>query len=198
MYFLQRSPTYNRSSHPRWAALLAGVLVLAHPKVHSDTDPLLQLRWLQGQWSGQGTGPTGPSAGQRDIVCALECRYLNVEASHRELGNNSEAGHYSALAMWTWHPGRARLLLHTFSDMAAVTTYEQDLAGSGPNQLVMLHRNPRDGSRARLIYRFEPPDAFVERYEQAPPEQGWTLQREYRFIRVRSRAPVTVWPQALL
>lgn len=154
------------------------------PTALAARNGLADLRWLQGHWQGRGEGPAGPSMGQRDIVCALDCRYLNMEAQHRPLEQNPEGTWYSTLAMWTWHPQRARLLLHSFDDFASVTTYEQQ-ARSAADQLELLVHYPRDGSRARLLYRFEPPDAFVERYEHAAHGQPWQLQREYRFVRAK-------------
>lgn len=145
-------------------------------------DPLQRLHWLQGSWSGTGEHAGVPVLLQRDIVCALGCRYLNVEARQRQ-ADQTEGEPGSLLALWTYHPGRQRLLLHVFDDFAALTTYVEDPAAGSSSRLVLVFEDLRDGSRRRVVYELQPPDAFVETLEHAGAGEAWQLQLQARFRR---------------
>lgn len=147
-------------------------------------DRLSQLRWLEGTWQGTAEGAAGRASLQRQIVCALGCRYLNVEGQYlpEQAGESATA----ALGMWGYDRKQGLLLLHTFDDVASVTTYVEDPQASSGGTLVLLTENRREGRRARFTYSFSPPDAYRERFELANRGEEFELYVETRFERVRS------------
>lgn len=156
-------------------------------------DPLERLHWLVGSWDGEGQGVSAGARQQREVLCALDCRYLNVESRSITgqavlpiVRNDAGEGPMpTALGMWTVAAGGRRLVLHTFDPQASVTTYEEQPGGAqGPLVLLAQWRPGRaDGWRARFSYRFQPPDAFHERFEVAHGPGAWQLVAEHTFRR---------------
>lgn len=161
--------------------LVAGLGVV---RAHAP-EPLAALRWLEGRWVGSGTGPHGREVLEREIVCALQCRHLNMETRLlRTEALDADAPRGDVLSMWGWHAGWQRLVVHQFDDFAAVTTYvEQPQAD--PARRVLLHEDLRARTRQRLTIEFQPPDAWQERHEWAADGGAFEL----RAVRRYQRAP---------
>ena len=151
-------------------------------------DPLARLHWLQGQWRGSGEGEHGAATLQRQIICALGCRYLNVEGEYRQIQNNPAGEFSTALGMWSVDPASQRLLLHTFDEKASVTTYIEDPTASSGHTLVLLSEDRRTGTRARFTYTFMPPDEYRERFELARRGEKFQIYIDNRFERVEAEA----------
>lgn len=191
-------------------ALLSLLALLCCPAVGVavEVDPLARLRWLVGEWEGVGEGVSLGSKQRREVLCALECRHLNVESQSITAATPASPARDAALdgpmpaalGMWTVDASHRRLVLHTFDSQASVTSYaevaQRANAAAVANRLVVMAQwrpGRHDGWRARFSYHFQPPDTFHERFEVARAGGAWELVAAHTFRR-RTGTPAALRP----
>lgn len=158
---------------------------------------LAALSWLVGHWEGEGTGVSAGSRQRREVLCALDCRYFNIES--RILSQPATAvvaredGPMPTALGMLGTTADGHLVLHTFDTHASVTSYAGAAGNGATLELTAAYRpGRRDGWRARFRYAWSPPDAFHERFEVAQGRGGFAVVAEHQFRRIQAEPEPTL------
>ena len=129
---------------------------------------------LQGVWEGHETGRAGIGVGHRSCELVLGDNFLfcdNMSTFEPQEANPSGEVHED-WNIFSYDRNRSRFVARQFNIETFVNTFVLDAAASEGGRLVFVSEsseNAPEGLRARLTYRFEGKDRFVETFELAFP-----------------------------
>ena len=152
--------------HPFLALAVISCSLCAQASVPAAVDPFAPVRFLVGEWTGEGDGQPGQSTGVASFRFEVEGRVL-VRKSYADqpAANDRPASHHEDLMTVFAEGGQLKALY--LDNEGHVIRY---LAAGVPGG-VAFTSEPGPGPRFRLTY-FQKSEALVNlRFEIAPPDK---------------------------
>ena len=175
-------------------AATSGVAVRTHEVAPAPpaADPWVQVRFLEGEWTGTAEGEPGVGTVHRSYQFILGHRFLherNFSAySPKQLNTPGEVHqHWSFIS---FDKQRQRLVLRQFHQEGFVNQYVQVAEQSSPRRLVFASEalENLDGRwRARETYEVGSADDFTETFELAEPGKEFQIYSRNTFKRATNR-----------
>jgi hypothetical protein len=142
---------------PRAIRIALSLCFLASIATAQTTDGLAEMRWLIGDWAGQGEGDPGTSTSERHTEAILDNHYLRVNGRsvYPIQERNPKGEVHAELDMWSYDRKRKAIVLRQFDTLGFVTTYVLDRAASTTDRWVLNAEhleNVPQGWRARYTY----------------------------------------------
>jgi hypothetical protein len=170
------------------ARLVLLLALLAFPSASARAgapDPWARLRFLLGEWRGEGEGDPGAGTGGSTFALELDGKILvrHNRADYPATATRPAMQHRDLLVVW---PGDADSLLHAsyFDNEGHVIQY--DVLAPGGRAVL---ESGGAGPRFRLTYEARPDGGLVTEFFTAPPGGGFTRYLTGTLRRVGPAAP---------
>jgi hypothetical protein len=163
-------------------------LLLAQQPQASSADPWAGLRILEGRWDGESSGQPGKGKSTRECSFVLNGKYLEIrnKSTYPPQPSNREKGEvHEDWGMISYDRSRKTHVFRQFHAEGFVNQYVAE-PSVVPNRIRFVSESIENipaGYRARETWTIDGPDAFVERFELAPPGKDFVLYSETRFQR---------------
>lgn len=146
------------------------------------------VRFLEGSWTGEGSGQAGVGKSERTYEFVLGGKFLRArnKAVYPPQAKNPKGEIHEDWGMVSYDKGRKRLVYRQFHVEGFVNQYVLE-GEAKENVRVFVSEaieNIPGGWRARETYRIVSGDEFVEVFELAAPGQEFQVYSEQRFKRV--------------
>ncbi len=160
------------------AALLALTLALCvvspAAAAPATPDPWARLRFLLGEWSGEGAGSPGAGGGGSTFTLDLEGNIL-VRRNRADYPATSERAAFSHSDLLVIYPERDSTFRAIYRDNEGHIIRYRLAFGDSAGRVAFDSEGPEAAPRFRLTYELKPDGALEVGFETAPP--GGTLKR---------------------
>lgn len=166
-------------------SLLAISTLLVAPGVGRAQEPPEQsvkkaLGYFLGSWTGHETGRSGVGRGERTYEMILGDQYLfaNNTSTFEPQPQNPQGEVHQDWALYSYDRGRRAFIAREFHVEGFVIRLALVEHETDQRTFVFLSEaieNAPDGMRARLTWKIEGPDRFVETFELAMPGEDFEV-----------------------